>query len=140
MRKHATIWIITLLVVSCAPQKPERAGIGGEVKSGRESGAVLEVGSEKFTPDEVRERLEAMRSELPGTEAGRDQLGAVAQFELLADEAERRGYGSDPRVVNEVKDAMAEAVRDDAAKTEVEVELDEAKVSRAFEAAKRTEK
>lgn len=131
------------LCVGCAPQKPQKSGAQVRVVSGREAEAVIEVGSEEFSVDEVQSRLAELRGALPGAEASDTQLGVIAEFELLADEAERRGYGKDPRVVNAVKDALAEAVAADkrvANVADAVPSIDEAALNAAFEAGRKRRK
>lgn len=134
-----------LIAVACAPKKPGKSGTQQRALSGRESEAVLEVGSDEINVDEYQQRVSSLRSVLPGAEAGTEQIGAVIDFELLADEAERRGYGKDARVVDAVKDALASAADRRQKSGQVaalarpphRVDVDEAAVKRAFEAGKK---
>lgn len=122
-----------MLAAACAPEKPGSFGAERRVQSGRESEAVLQVGSEELSVHEVQERLAKIRMVLPGAQADDAQLATVLEFELLADEAERLGYGDDPRVVNAVKDALAEQAPD-GVETAGATELDVAKVEAALAA------
>ena len=139
LRVFRTRYIVASAVVltACAPQKP---GTGRLRASEASAQAVLEVGSEKFTVRDVEARFDALRA-FPGAKADNGQLAVVAQFELLADEAERRGYGDDPRVVNAVKDevsaqAKLAAQRGDRpakARAPQNIEADRAAIQRAFD-------
>lgn len=129
--------VLAVLLCGCAPKKPAKGTAQSQPASGREAEVAIEVGAEKLTVDQVQARLESMRAVLPGVQATASQLGVVAEFELLADEAERRGYGSDPRVVNAVKDALAEADLPNLTATAVpppEVDADEIALQKAFDA------
>ena len=128
-----TVIMALLLASSCAPKKPVPTSAEGRVLSGRASEAVLEVGSEKLSAEQVQARLETIRATLPGAEASDAQLGTVAQFELLADEAERRGYGKDPRVLDAVKDALAAEAADAPEQTLPSADVNEAAVKEAFQ-------
>lgn len=130
--------ILCFLFAACAPEKPGTAAVRKRVLSGREAEAVIEVGDEEITVDEVQQRFERLRTVLPSTKAGAAELAPIVDFELLADEAERRGYGNDPRVVNAVKDDLAaELDRRGEKPADVPVDADEAAVKAAFEAAEK---
>lgn len=142
MRALTLILAVALVFTSCAPQKPGKSGAQKRVLSGRETEAVIEVGREEITVDEVQQRFERLRTVLPSTQAGAAELAPIVDFELLADEAERRGYGNDPRVVNAVKDELAaELDRRGEKPADVPIEVDEAAMQAAFDAApKQTKK
>lgn len=138
--RHLGLLILCVALSGCAPEKPQKLGAQNQVRSGRSAEAVIEVGAESLSVEEVQERLAALRKSLPTAEANNAQLGAIVEFELLADEAERRGYGKDPRVVNAVKDALAAGAPDEKqAKADAVAPptVDEAAVKAAFEAGRK---
>ncbi len=77
---------------------------------------VLEVNGEPVTAREYEARIEALpswgRARLGSVEARQAHLYALADFEVLADEAVRRGYAEDPRVRRSLKEALASQERE----------------------------
>jgi peptidyl-prolyl cis-trans isomerase C len=68
------------------------------------------VNGEVITHAEFERRIQQLapfaRARLSSVEKRKDFLDSVVQFEILADEAEKRGYGDDPAVIQAMKDVM----------------------------------
>lgn len=100
--------------VSAEQQSRDRSGSGGPV--------VLAVDGERTTRGEFERQLEEMpdfvRAQFKSADKKREMLAALAQFEAMADIAERRGLGDDPAVLDALEEdlqrrALREAVRDE---------------------------
>lgn len=140
MMRFVTIFVLTLFLAGCIPpDKPERSPKQAPSQSGRKDRVALEVSGEKLTIEQIRERQESMTSALPTNSLER-QLTVISDFELLADAAEKAGYGRDPRVVSAVKDDLARQARERGLKPgKPSIDVDEAAVKRAFEAGRKTQ-
>lgn len=101
---------IVIALVGCAPERPDARETAQRDRPGEER-VVAEVAGEVVTLQEFRRRVDRLptwgRARLGTVEARQNHLPALADFELLADEAERRGYADDPRVVATVKQTVA---------------------------------
>lgn len=103
--------VVLLLASGCPLEKPEpTAQVQSE--SGLSEQPVVVVDGEEISLGELEYRVERLpsyaRSRLASVQSRQRHLDALADFELLADEAERKGYGDDPRVVDAVKHGLAQ--------------------------------
>jgi hypothetical protein len=94
----------------CPLEKPEPT-TQVQSETGLSEQPVVIVDGEEIPLAELDRRIERLpsyaRSRLASVPSRQKHLDALADFELLADEAERKGYGDDPRVVDAVKEALA---------------------------------
>lgn len=115
---HIAAALAMLALVACDLEKPsERMLQEGSSADRRASQAtrgdqepVAIVNGEVVTLDEFQRRIEQLapfaRARLSSLDKRKDFLDSVVQFEVLADEAEERGYGDDPAVIQAMKDVM----------------------------------
>lgn len=72
---------------------------------------MAKVGSELISLREYQQRIDGLpeyvRPRLATVESRAQHLDSVVDFELLADEAERRGYTDNPHVIDATKQALA---------------------------------
>ena len=126
-----------VVAVGCAPEKPsDRTATELEVEID-ETGAledgeavVARVDGEEITRDEFNRRIDGLvefaRARLQSTERRRDFLRAIVEFEVMADEAERRQLGDHPRVRQAMKKTMVELMLDERVSDEVSMaDIDE---------------
>lgn len=87
-------------------------GGGGAKSTGPAKGgpAVAEVGSEKITVEEFQDRINKqspyIRSRYTSLERKKEFLDNLVRFEVMAQEAERKGYDKDPEVLRSMKQVM----------------------------------
>jgi peptidyl-prolyl cis-trans isomerase C len=133
---------IAILLCACeAPSKHSSAelGEGARTESTRramysdsrltkadQSLVVAQVGKESFTLAEYERRLNSQapfaRSRYNSIARKKDFLENMVQFEVLADEAERLGYGHDPEVILSMKQAMVRKLITDKISKTISVE------------------
>ena len=111
---------IALIVASgCAPERPsesnsekrgEQSAGANLAQDGRSALPVAEVDGETISLGDLERRISGMapyaRVRYSTTEQREELLQSVIIFEVLADEAERRGLDDDPEVIHEMKEAM----------------------------------
>jgi peptidyl-prolyl cis-trans isomerase C len=87
---------------------------GGKIKSSQEKGdlsqAVVEVGDSVISVGDVQERINKqspfIRARYTTTEKKKEFLDNLIRFEVMANEAQKRGYDKDPEVVRVMKQQM----------------------------------
>lgn len=121
--------LVVAVTAACAPESPaERAGPGEMAAERAASGpgtggesVVLSVDGETTTRREFDRQIEQMpdyvRARFKSADTKKDLLAALAQFEVFADVAERRGLGESPAVRSALESELErrvvrEAVRD----------------------------
>lgn len=113
--KHAVL-ILVVLLAGCPPERPDVQRGAPPVKPG-EGQVVAEIAGESITLTDFQRRIDRLpswgRARLGTVEARQHHLKALADFELLADEAERRNLVLDPRVKARVKRTIAEEQLDE---------------------------
>ncbi|MGM0556688.1 MAG: peptidyl-prolyl cis-trans isomerase [Myxococcota bacterium] len=109
---------VLLLGTACDLQKPSETvlqkgqspGDRAPVASRGNEEPVAIVNGEVITHDEFQRRIQQLapfaRARLSSIEQRKKYLDSVVQFEIMADEAEKRGYGDDPAVLQAMKDVM----------------------------------
>lgn len=129
-------------VAGCAPERPSdveanllrsQPGVAQERPAEERAAsaqAVAIIDQEILTLHEFERRLSTLaefaQARYATTESKQEYLVDVVQFEVLADEAERRGYGTDPLVLQAMKEVLARKVLQDELRERVQVrELDE---------------
>ena len=103
---------------ACAPERPTDRAADAPTSApaseggfeGREALPVAVINGEEIPLGELERRIDAMapyaRSRYASMTQRKELLDSVVTFEVLADEAERRGLGRDPAVIYEMKAAM----------------------------------
>ncbi|MBA2661725.1 MAG: peptidyl-prolyl cis-trans isomerase [Bradymonadaceae bacterium] len=136
--------ILCTLGVACAPEKPSeveanvtRTKPGSSDEQGQ--AAVAIVNGEVITLGEFERRINGLapfaRARYATTERKQEYLANVVQFEVLADEAEKRGYGQDPAVLHAMKEVMVRQMLNDQLRERVSMrEIDEAAVEQRYRA------
>jgi len=98
-----------LVTVNCKPGKPSVGARGTPVSAEQDEdmAVVARIGDRDITIAEIKERLDAMpvyvRLRYRSKERRREFLESYVQFQVLALEAQRAGYGTDPEVVDILK-------------------------------------
>lgn len=107
--------LVTIGVIACAPERPDERHRAREAEAPNADVALV-VDGEPVTLQEFQRRIERLppwgQARLGTVDARTTHLMAVADFELLADEAVRRGYEEDPRVIDRVKQVVANKERE----------------------------
>ncbi len=111
-------------LLACAPERPsDAARRRGEEGAGAASKVVAVVEGEELTAQDFERRLSRLapyaRAQYSERERRVQLLESMVDLELLADEAERRGLGQDPVVLQAMKEAMARLVVADEIRKEV---------------------
>lgn len=127
------VGILAGAALSCAPEKPSKAKLEGGVKSSKqpaspqdkasiEASAVAVINGEAISFGEfnrrVRELPEFARVRYATVSQQQEWLDSVAQFEVMADVAEKKGLGAQPEVYWALKRAMAEQLLEDVVREE----------------------
>lgn len=119
----------------CTPERPSdveanltRTQSGGESADGdraASSQAVAVINNEVLTLAEFERRISTLaefaQARFSTVESKQDYLVDVVQFEVLADEAERRGYGNDALTLQAMKGEMARGVLENELRNRVQV-------------------
>ena len=104
-------------------QLPVGGGAIGTQPTGDLGAPLAKVDGVEITVGELQERLNRMspyiRARYTSLEQKKEFLDSLVRFEVLAKEAERRGFGSDPEVVRTMKQVMIQKLMRD----EFEVKL-----------------
>ncbi len=132
-RYVGSLWWIgwaAVVAIGCAPEKPSdgeatelrvEAGDGAELEDGE--AVVARINGEPITREEFNRRIDGLaefaRMRLQSVENRRDFLGSIVEFEMMADEAELRGYGAHPRVRHAISEVMVELMIEDHLRNEV---------------------
>lgn len=100
-----------LVFGACSPEKPSQVATGEQgPQDAADAKPVALVNGETLTVGEMERRIEGLtpfaRSRYTTTEAKQEYLDTMVQFEVMADEAERRGLDKDPAVAQAIKEAM----------------------------------
>lgn len=98
-------------LTGCPPEHPDTTpGAAAQMTEDGDT-PVARVNGEVITAKEYEARIETMpdfaREEFRSLPRRKQYLVPLVDFELLADEAEKRGYGDDPRVVDTMKAYLA---------------------------------
>lgn len=126
---------VSALAVGCTPERPSdveanltRRQSGGESADGERaisSQAVAVINNEVLTLAEFERRISTLaafaQARFSTVESKQDYLVDVVQFEVLADEAERRGYGNDALTLQAMKHEMARGVLENELRNRVQV-------------------
>lgn len=118
MRRWAAMWMVgTAIMTGCPPQKPSdqdrrELAVDESVMALDESEVVVaRIGGEEITLEEFERRIEGLvpfaRVRVQSLERQKEFLTSLVQFEVLADVAEREGYGTSL----EARHAMKERLR-----------------------------
>jgi parvulin-like peptidyl-prolyl isomerase len=112
------VFAALLLTSACDLEKPsdrvlrkgEAPTTGSpEASQGNEEPVAI-VNGEVITHQEFQRRIQQLapfaRARLSSIDKRKKYLDSVVQFEIMADEAEKRGYGDDPAVLQAMKDVM----------------------------------
>lgn len=136
------VWLgLGLCVVfwaGCAPKKPSagdsrRLEVDESVGEVDDSAVIVaRVNGEEITKEEFERRIEGLapyaRVRLQSPERRREFLRSVVQFEVMADEAERQGFGDRPQVRQAMKETMvrlfvADSLRDEVSMRDIDDEM-----------------
>lgn len=111
--------LIAALLAACAPERPSDIARARQeitdTKTARDEAArkqiVAEVAGETFSRELLERRIDAlspaMRSRYASTQQRQELLPTLATFEVLVDEAERRGLGDDAHVREALREELA---------------------------------
>ncbi|AKU92930.1 peptidylprolyl isomerase [Vulgatibacter incomptus] len=99
-------------LLACGPQG-QTGKADGTAKTQKKTGEVLAtIGDETLTVDEVKARMEEqspfIRARYDSPERKREFVDNLVRFELLAQEAKRRGFADDPEVLSAMKKTMVQ--------------------------------
>lgn len=142
------IWALSAL--GCAPEKPSKAKLEGSAvaakasespqdKASIEATAVARVNGEAISLGEfnrrVRELPEFARVRYATVSQQQEWLDSVAQFEVMADVAEKKGLGQRPEVYFALKQAMADQLLEDVVREKLAMDdIDEAAIDAYYQA------
>lgn len=112
MASRQTLILTSLFLVAAAAGTACKKG--GKSKSSSEKGdvsqAVVEVGDSVISVGDVQERINKqspfIRARYTTTEKKKEFLDNLIRFEVMANEAQKRGYDKDPEVVRVMKQQM----------------------------------
>ncbi len=132
------------LLMGCAPEKPSdvdstKLEIEETSLEGDESEIVVaRVDGEEITLEEFERRINGLapfaRVRLQSLERRKEFLRSTVQFEIMADEAERRGYGDRPEVRHAIKETMVRLMVAELLRKEVSIsDIDDEMVEAYFE-------
>lgn len=111
---------VAIALAGCAPEKPSEARLRGEIDQGEQPRAsaeiekepVVVVDGEEITLAEFNRRLQALpefaRARFATIEKKKEYLDSIAQFEVMADVAERKGLGTRAEVLGTMKQTLAD--------------------------------
>lgn len=130
MAAPAVVAAAVMAMVGCAPEKPSDAEATQlEVEAGETEhlddgeAVVARIGGEEITREEFDRRIEGLvdfaRVRVQSDERREDFLDRIVEFEVMAGEANRRGFGGDPRTRHAMKRTMAELLVEDHLREEV---------------------
>lgn len=111
--------VAALVLAGCPPQKPsdvaaEEMEIDIDDTEQRADAEVVvaRIGGEEITREEFNRRIDGLvefaRARLQSEERREDFLSRIAEFEIMADEAERQNLGNHSRTRHAIKEAMAD--------------------------------
>ena len=137
--------VISTALMGCAPEKPSDAR-AADLEVAMDSfenledqeAVVARVGGEEITREEFDRRVEGLvdfaRLRLQSAEQREDFLARIVEFEIMADEAELRGYGEHARTRHAMKEAMVDIMVEEWLRNEVSIaEIDEVDRAQYFE-------
>lgn len=134
--------------LACAPEKPSKAKLeGNETSESAQDKATIEaspvavVNGEEISLAEfnrrVRELPEFARVRYATVAQQQDWLDSVAQFEVMADVAEKKGMGERPEVYFALKQAMADQLIEDIVREKLSMDdIDEVAIAAYYQAHK----
>lgn len=129
-RAFVCLALIGVLATACAPERPsdrsESLAEEADRETEAEQRAVAVVDGEKITLAEFERRIQGMapfaRARYSTIENRKEYLDGLVAFELLVDEAERRGLGDDPAVLHAMKDTMVRRLLADEIRARVDID------------------
>ncbi len=132
---------LCLGALACAPERPadlvrERRQVGGSGDELKQQVAAI-VNGETITLETFERRLEAMpevaRMKYVSPASRAELLDALVLSELMADEAERRGYGDDPAVIQAMNETMVRLMLHDELRQRAPISaITDAEIERAW--------
>ncbi len=133
-----------VVALGCAPEKPSSGDTRqlqvseGASESAEGQAVVARINGEELTLEEFERRIDGLapfaRVRLQSPERRREYLQSMVQFEVMADEAERRGYGDRPEVRHAMKETMVRLMIAEELRGTVGIdELDEAAVAAFYD-------
>lgn len=150
IRRCLLVCVLVGAAVSCAPEKPSTAkledGKAGEKIAAKtessaniEASAVARVNGEAVSLGEfnrrVRELPEFARVRYASVSQQQEWLDSIAQFEVMADVAEKRGLGERPEVYFALKKAMANQLLEDVVREKLSMsDIDEDAIDAYYKA------
>lgn len=132
-----TVFALGLVGIGCAPEKPSDAVAGqmqvelDEVDDLEDPQAVVaRIDGEEITREEFNRRIDGLaefaRVRLQSAEQRQDFLARIVEFEVLADVAERRGYGEHARTRQAMNETMVDLMVEEWLQDEVSIaDIDE---------------
>ena len=132
------------LLLSCAPERPSDKQLSSSASRDRAASEreadrrpVATIEGEVITVADFEQRLNGMasyaRARYSSVEKRQELLDSLIAFELLAKEAEEKGYGDDPAVRFALKDTMVRRMLDDRLRQEVSLaDISPAEVERLY--------
>ncbi|MEE2903536.1 MAG: peptidylprolyl isomerase [Myxococcota bacterium] len=140
MRVCRLHWVFLSLLVGCGSQQESKDEVPRAYPAPilAEAGeAVVSIGPVTFTTDELENRINRqslfMRERLKDPERLIGYIDNEVRFELLAQEAWRRGYHEDPQIISELKRAMVQKlVREENIRLGDSISITEAELRAGF--------
>lgn len=125
------------LLTGCPPQKPEDTTRDvARANAKDESEPVATIEGQPITLHDFNRRIEGLapeaRMRFGSVEARKSFLEAQIQFEVLANRAERKGYGNSPQTLDAMKEALANELMDEAVRAEVTASSIDATAIKAY--------
>lgn len=128
----------------CAPKKPSQGDSreleveegGGEVDDS--AVIVARINGEAITKEEFERRVQGLapfaRVRLQSPERRKEFLRSIAQFEVMADAAERQGFGDRPQVRQAMKETMVRLFMNETLRERVSMrDIDEAMLAQFYQ-------
>lgn len=123
----------------CPPTKPSASGRVDAPVTADTSGTVALINGEEISLTEFERRIQALppytRARYATTEAKLEFLEAQAEFEILADRAEKKGFGTSPEVNQAVKEVLVKQWLNEQLRVRVSMQdITEDEIRKAYEA------
>lgn len=116
-------WVVSAVVVGCAPQKPsdvddaQQLGLEADDDPRDRQQVVARIDGDELELEEFERRLDGLVEfaavRFYSTDARKELLTRMVGFEVMADVAQDKGYGTDARVRDAIKEAMAQLFIED---------------------------
>lgn len=129
---------VGMVIAGCAPEKPSEAVGAKDLEIEADGDDTLEdseavvarIDGEAITREEFDRRVDGLaefaRVRLQSADDREELLGRIAEFEVLADVAERKGYGASAEVRHVIKETMVALMVDEYLRDEVSMgDIDE---------------